>query len=74
MYFLKSLTGLLSLGACLLERPGEGNKKKQELKNLIYQVLPEEDWKLDKNLLDEVLDKAIDIVVSWLNRTIWKTA
>ncbi|AKI97827.1 hypothetical protein [Kosmotoga pacifica] len=74
MFFLKSLTGLLSLGACLLERPGEGDRKKEELKGLVLQILPEEEWDIDQDLLDEILDAAIDTIVAWLNRTVWKTA
>ena len=74
MRFLKTLTGILSIGACLIERPGEGEKKKRELKELVYSVLPEEEWKIDQKLFDEILDVAIDIVVSWLNRTLWETA
>ncbi len=74
MFFLRSLSGLLSLGACLLERPGEGDKKKEELKELIYTVLPEEQWQIDYDLFDRILDVAIDLVVDWLNDTIWNEA
>ena len=74
MDFFSTLSGILALGACLLERPGEGEEKKEELKTLVYRVLPEENWNINLQLFDSVLDVSIDLVVAWLNRMIWKKA
>ncbi len=69
---LRSLTGLITAGATLIERPGEGAKKKEELKEIVYQILPEGFFDIDKKIFDFLLDKAIDLIIAWLNRTIWK--
>ncbi len=57
----------------MIERPGEGSKKKEELKEIVYQILPEGFFDIDKKIFDFLLDRAIDFIIAWLNRTIWKT-
>lgn len=69
---LRALTNTIVMGATLIERPGEGAKKKEELKEIVYQILPEGFFDIDKKIFDFLLDKAIDLIVAWLNRTIWK--
>ena len=69
---LRALTNTIIAGATMIERPGEGAKKKEELKEMVYQIIPEELFDLDRRIFDFLLDKAIDFIVAWLNRTIWK--
>jgi hypothetical protein len=69
---LTALRNTIITGATLIERPGEGSKKKEELKEIVYQILPEGFFDIDKKIFDFLLDKAIDLIVAWLNRTIWK--
>ena len=66
---LTKLSGILAIGACLLERPGDGENKKNELKELVYSTVGH----LKIPFFDKLLDLAIDIVVGWLNKTLWKT-
>ena len=69
---LTALRNTIITGATLIERPGEGSKKKEELKEIVYQILPEGFFDVDKKIFDFLLDKAIDLIVGWLNRTVWK--
>ena len=69
---LTALRNTIITGATMIERPGEGSKKKEELKEMVYQIIPEELFDLDRRIFDFLLDKAIDLIVAWLNRTIWK--
>jgi len=36
--------------------------------------LPDEQWKIDPEFFDFILDVLIDLVVMFLNRGLWKTA
>ncbi len=69
---LRALSNTIIAGATMIERPGEGCKKKEELKEIVYQILPEGFFDIDKKIFDFLLDRAIDLIIAWLNRTIWK--
>ncbi len=69
---LRALRNTIITAATMIERPGEGAKKKEELKEIVYQLLPEGFFDIDKKIFDFLLDKAIDFIIAWLNRTIWK--
>ena len=36
---LAKISGILAIGACLLERPGDGENKKEELKEIVLKLL-----------------------------------
>jgi hypothetical protein len=36
------------------------------------QLLPEGFFDINKKIFDSLLDRAIDLIIAWLNRTIWK--
>ena len=69
---LRALRNTIITAATMIERPGEGAKKKEELKEIVYQILPEGFFDIDKKIFDFLLDRAIDLIIAWLNRTIWK--
>ena len=41
---------------------------------MIKDVLPDEEWKIDPEFFDLILDVSIDIVVMFLNKGLWKSA
>jgi len=65
---LAKISGILAIGACLLERPGDGENKKKELKELVFETVGH----INFPFFDKILDLAIDMVVGWLNKTLWK--
>ncbi|MEN3009272.1 hypothetical protein [Pseudothermotoga sp.] len=67
---------LIVLGVCIVERPKDGAKKKQEVKQLVYSFLKDFNIKLPipEAVLEYVLDVMIDNVVKLLNDTLWKKA
>ena len=65
---LAKISGILAIGACLLERPGDGENKKEELKELVFETVGH----IKFPFFDKILDLAIDMVVKWLNKTLWK--
>ncbi|MCS7175978.1 hypothetical protein [Pseudothermotoga sp.] len=67
---------LIVLGVCIVERPKDGAKKKQEVKQLVYSFLKDFNVKLPipEAVLEYVLDVMIDNVVKLLNDTLWKKA
>jgi hypothetical protein len=65
---LVKISGILAIGACLLERPGDGENKKEELKELVFETVGH----INFPFFDKILDLAIDMVVRWLNKTLWK--
>ena len=66
---LAKISGILAIGACLLERPGDGENKKEELKELVFETVGQ----IKFPLFDKILDLAIDMVVKWLNKSLWKS-
>ncbi len=66
----RALRNTIITAATMIERPGEGSKKKEELKEIVYQILSEGFFDIDKKIFDFLLDKAIDFIIAWLNRTI----
>ena len=66
------LRGIIAVGACLIERPGEGSEKKSELKSLVHRVVPDIYDQFEPDFFEAVLDASIDSVVGWLNKSFWK--
>ncbi|WP_367363162.1 hypothetical protein [Mesotoga sp.] len=52
----------------------DDNKSDSEVKQMIKDALPDEQWKIDPEFFDFILDVLIDLVVMFLNRGLWKTA
>jgi len=50
------------------------SEKKEKVKQIIKDALPDEQWKIDPEFFDFILDVLIDLVVMFLNRGLWKTA
>lgn len=65
---------IVSLGVFLVERPKDGAKKKQEVKQMVFDFLNDFNIRLPipDVVLDYVLDIMIDNLVGFLNRTVWK--
>src|SRR5690606_7309544 len=63
MTWLKDLINLVAIFASLVEHPGDGPAKKEKVKQMIKDVLPDEEWKIDPEFFDLILDVSIDIVV-----------
>jgi len=74
MNWLKELLNLIALFASYVEHPGDGPAKKEKVKQMIKDVLPDEEWKIDPEFFDLILDVSIDIVVMFLNKGLWKSA
>ena len=74
MNWLKELLNLIAIFASLVEHPGDGPAKKEKVKQMIKDVLPDEEWKIDPEFFDLILDVSIDIVVMFLNKGLWKSA
>lgn len=74
MNWLKEILNYVTIFASLVEQPGEGPQKKAQVKQLIKDLLPEEEWKIDPEFFDSLLDLAIDLVVMFLNKRLWKGA
>ncbi len=53
---------------------GNYSKKKDKVKQMIEDALHDEQWKIDPEFFDFILDVLIDLVVMFLNRGLWKTA
>ena len=52
----------------------DDNKSDSEVKQMIKDALPDEQWKIDPEFFDFILDVLIDLVVMFLNKGLWKTA
>jgi len=74
MNFMRQLISLIGIFASLVEHPGDGPSKKEKVKQMIKDVLPDEEWKIDPEFFDFILDVSIDIVVMFLNKGLWKSA
>jgi len=72
--FITQLISLIGIFASYVEHPGDGPAKKEQVKQMIKDALPEEQWKIDPEFLDFILDVSIDIVVMFLNKGLWKSA
>ena len=74
MDFIRELISLIGVFASYVESPGNGPEKKEKVKQMIKDALPDEQWKIDPEFFDFILDVLIDLVVMFLNRGLWKTA
>ena len=70
----KSGISLITIFASYVESPGNGAEKKEKVKQMIKDALPDEEWKIDPEFFDFILDALIDLVVMFLNKGLWKTA
>jgi len=64
----------VSLGVFLVEQPGNGEKKKQAVIDMVLSLMDEFDIRvpLPDSVFEFVLDFLVDSVVDILNSTIWK--
>ncbi len=74
MDFIRELISLIGVFASYVESPGNGPEKKEKVKQMIKDALPDEQWKIDPEFFDLILDVSIDIVVMFLNKGLWKSA
>jgi len=72
--WLEELLNLIALFASYVESPGNGAEKKEKVKQMIKDALPEEQWKIDPEFFDFILDISIDVVVMFLKKGFWKSA
>ena len=65
---------IVSLGVFLVERPKDGVKKQEEVKQMVFDFLSDFNIRLPipDVVLDYVLDFMIDNLVDFLNQTLWK--
>ena len=73
MNWLKELLNLIALFASYVEHPGDGPAKKEQVKQMIKDALPDEQWKIDPEFFDFILDISIDVVVMFLKKGFWKS-
>ncbi|PNQ05228.1 hypothetical protein RM69_06060 [Mesotoga sp. SC_NapDC3] len=74
MNWLKELLNLIALFSSYVEHPGDGPAKKEQVKQMIKDALPDEQWKIDPEFFDLILDVSIDVVVMFLKNGFWKSA
>ena len=74
MSWIKELLSLITVFASYVESPGNGPEKKEKVKQMIKDALPDEQWKIDPEFFDFILDVLIVLVGMFLNRGLWKTA
>jgi maltooligosyltrehalose synthase len=74
MDFIRELISLISVFASYVESPGNGPEKKEKVKQMIKDALPHEQWKIDPEFFDFILDVLIDVVVMFLKKGFWKSA
>jgi len=72
--FITQLISLISIFASYVEHPGDGPAKKEQVKQMIKDALPDEQWKIDPEFFDFILDISIDVVVMFLKNGFWKSA
>ena len=73
---LNILRYVITLAVILVERDGEGEKKKEEVKDLVFGFIEEFgiDLPLPDEIVEYVLDYIIDLVVDFLNERMWKAS
>jgi len=73
---LNILRYVITLAVVLVEREGEGERKKEEVKDLVFGFM--EEFEINLPLPDEIveyiLDYVIDLVVDFLNERMWKAS
>jgi hypothetical protein len=76
MTILPFLKDVLPLAVSLVERPGDGEAKKEEVKEIVFSLFDSFgiDLPFDYDILDHILDYAIDFVVDFFNDRVWNNA
>ena len=73
---LNILRYVITLAVVLVERDGEGERKKEEVKDLVFGFMEEFgiNLPLPDEIVEYVLDYVIDLVVDFLNERMWKAS
>ena len=73
---LNILRYVITLAVILVEREGDGERKKEEVKDLVFGFMEEFGISLPipEEILEYVLDYIIDVVVDFLNERMWKAS
>jgi len=73
---LNILRYVITLAVILVEREGEGERKKEEVKDLVFGFMEEFgiDLPLPDEIVEYVLDYIIDLIVDFLNERMWKAS
>ena len=73
---LNILRYVITLAVILVERDGEGERKKEEVKDLVFGFMEEFgiNLPLPDEIVEYVLDYIIDLVVDFLNERMWKAS
>lgn len=73
---LNILRYVITLAVVLVEREGEGERKKEEVKDLVFGFMEEFgiNLPLPDEIVEYVLDYVIDLVVDFLNERMWKAS
>jgi len=73
---LNILRYVITLAVVLVERDGEGERKKEEVKDLVFGFMEEFGINLPipDEIVEYVLDYVIDLIVEFLNERMWKTS
>lgn len=76
MKTLNILRYVITLAVVLVERDGEGERKKEEVKDLVFGFMEEFGINLPipDEIVEYVLDYVIDLIVEFLNERMWKTS
>ncbi|PLV59521.1 hypothetical protein AS005_06260 [Thermotoga sp. KOL6] len=71
---LPVLKDFLPLTISLVERPGDGENKKEEVKEIVLSLFEEfgVDFPGSEEILEHILDYAIDFIVDFFNDRVWK--
>ena len=73
---LNILRYVITLAVVLVEREGEGERKKEEVKDLVFGFMEEFgiNLPLPDEIVEYILDYVIDLVVDCLNERMWKAS
>ncbi len=73
---LNILRYVITLAVVLVEREGEGERKKEEVKDLVFGFMEEFgiNLPLPDEIVEYILDYVIDLVVDFLNERMWKAS
>ena len=73
---LNILRYVITLAVVLVEREGEGERKKEEVKDLVFGFMEEFgiNLPLPDEIVEYILDYIIDLVVDFLNERMWKAS
>ncbi|ACM22198.1 hypothetical protein [Thermotoga neapolitana] len=76
MTILPILKDVLPLAVSLVERPGDGEAKKEEVKEIVFSLFDDFgiDLPFDDDIFEHILDRAIDFIVDFFNIRVWNNA